>query len=103
MGRFIEVNHSLLEAAASSIDQLMATHDRDLNLTELQLAALHGSWSGSDFEAFKHYFQGDNGVKKTGLEISKVITEHAKLLHYSASQYKTAQIDAVNRASRIPI
>lgn len=102
MGRYIEVTHSQLEAAASRIESNMASHDRQLNNLGIQSVLLKQAWEGGDYNAFRFKYEGEDGPQSTGQEISRIMKEYAKFLRYCADQYKTAQIDAVNRADSLP-
>ena len=103
MNRFIEVDHGKLEAAAGGIEGFMAMHDRAIESTDAQLVLLQAAWTGRDFEVFKYFYEGDQGIKATGKRVSKEMLQRAGFLRFCANQYVASQANAINRVNLIPI
>jgi uncharacterized protein YukE len=101
MSKFIEVDHSKIDSAVSAIENNIDEIDRILNQADERILGLKSSWSGSDFEAYKHSYQSDKGVKATCNMAKKALKARADFLKFCSGEYKSAQADAVNRARSI--
>lgn len=98
MGKYIKVDHYGLEDVAGKIEGYMSTYNSLLGQLGINVEDLGTGWEGLDFQTFKQVYNGEEGVKNAGQNLSKELLKQAQFLRYCAGLYKQAQADAVNRA-----
>ncbi len=98
----IQVDHRYLEKVANSIDDYVKLQKQKMREIENTIADLNGSWDGTDYEQVKYEFQQSNSAESTSAKMIKSIENYADFLRFCSNKYKSAQINAINRANRLP-
>lgn len=98
----INVDHSRLEKTASAVDDYVTKHKHNMNSIDTNVTALKTAWEGEDYDQMAARWQQMNSDDSTSGEMLKALESYADFLRFAAEQYKTAQIDAINRANRLP-
>ena len=98
MSRFIRVDHSKFEATASAIDTYVDKHRTGMNRANGEVSTLANSWQGADFNQFRVEWNRVTTSDSTSQKMVLAMQNYAKFLRFAASEYRQAQINAVNRA-----
>ena len=98
----IKVDHSQLERTASTIDTYISKHKTKMNNIDQSIVSLGASWQGSDYNQLKKEWQQIKGPDSTSDKMLKSLDNYADYLRFAANKYKSAQINAINRANKLP-
>ena len=99
---YIKVDHSKFEGAASAIDDYVSLMRNKMGSAQGDIKTLAYSWQGSDFNQFKFEFDKLDNNNSVHSQMIKAMQSYSKYLRFAASKYKEAQINAINRANRLP-
>lgn len=99
---YIKVDHSKLEAAASSVDTYVSNHRKKMQSIGIEINGLSVSWSGKDYAQVKREWEEMNESGSTSAKMIEAMENYAKFLRYASGKYKEVQSRAVNRANSLP-
>ena len=98
----IKVDRSQFEKAASAIEAYVSNHKKHMSTIDQSVNFLGSSWQGKDYDQLKIEWQQINSSGSTSDNMLAALANYADFLRYAANKYKTAQINAINRANRLP-
>lgn len=98
----IKIDYSKLEKAAREIETYMSKHQTKMNMIDSSVTSLGSSWQGKDYNRFKTQWRAIKGTGSTSNKMLKSLDSYADLLRFAANKYKSAQLNAINRAGRLP-
>ncbi len=98
----IKVDHSQIEKTASAVDSYVQNHKAKMGNIGESVTALGSSWQGTDYNQFKTEWEQINGKDSTSDKMIKSLESYAEFLRFAAKKYKSAQANAINRASKLP-
>lgn len=99
---YIKVDHSKFESAATEVDKYTTLLKNQMKSAQGEVTNLSSNWQGGDFSQFKTEFDKVDNRDSTHSKMVKSLDSYADFLRYASSQYKSAQIRAVNRANSLP-
>ena len=98
----IKVDHSQFERTASAIETYISKHKTKMNTIDRSIASLSSSWQGNDYTQLKKEWQQIQGSDSTSDKMLKSLDNYADFLRFAANKYKSAQVNAINRANKLP-
>lgn len=98
MGGYIFVNHSKFESAADAIDNYVRRHNKNMDSAGQSVKELSISWRGKDADQFENQWEKVTAGDSTSTKMTKALENYADFLRFAASEYKSVQSKAVNRA-----
>lgn len=99
---YIKVDHSKFESAATEIDNYTALLKKQMKFAQGEVTTLSSNWQGGDFTQLKTEFDKIDNSDSTHSKMIKSLESYSAFLRYASSEYKNAQIRAVNRANSLP-
>lgn len=102
MGYNIRVNHSKFDSTATAIENYNNLLTRKMGNANQTMAGLFSSWSGIDASTYKNKWDAVDGSDSVYYAMKKSLESYSKFLRSAGNKYKTAQINAVNRAHKLP-
>lgn len=102
MGYNIKVNHSKFDSTATAIENYNSLLTKKMGNANQSMTTLFSSWKGIDASTYKTKWDTLDGGDSVYYKMKKSLESYAKFLRAAGNKYKTAQINAVNRASRLP-
>lgn len=103
MGYSINVNHSRFEATAEAIEAYNTDIKNKMTYSGYKINEMLNHWEGSDADSFEQRWNELYSNNSTSNAMKQALDNHASYLRFAATKYKTAQIDAVNRANRLSV
>ncbi len=98
----IRADHSRLEKAAAAVDNYVAEHKKNMSDIDASMTELGLAWQGNDYEQLKIQWQQIDSNESTSGKMLQALENYAEFLRFAADKYKTAQVNAVNRAKKLP-
>lgn len=95
----IEVNHNELNKTSEKIDKYIGKVKTNMKKIEEEVTNLSSSWSGEDYVQFKKEAAEKNAKGSATDAMLTSLASYSKALKNISSQYKKAQIKAINRAN----
>lgn len=99
---YIQVDHSRFESTAAAIDDYVRLLNEKMRSAQGEITALASSWQGSDFTQFQAEFDKVDNEDSVHMQMVRSLESYARYLRFAASQYKSAQARAVDRANSLP-
>lgn len=99
---YIKIEHSKLNAAASEVEDYVALMKDRMSNAKGEVDTLSSNWQGADFMQFKTRWNKVTGNDSTYFRMLQSLESYAQYLRYAETQYKNAQIKAINRANSLP-
>lgn len=99
---YINVNHSKFSAASDAIDKYTSKLQNRMNTIQSEVNNLASTWEGSDYQQFKSKWNEAEQNGSTTMEMKKTLDEYSKYLKNACKKYKKAQVDAIDRANKLP-
>lgn len=102
MGGYIQVDHSQITSAVSQLREYISMCELKLASADNEVAMSEEFWKGEDAAKFRVQWRAfiDEGASQK--QFIESLSNYAIFLESASNQYKQAQIDAINRASRLP-
>ncbi|MBQ4260144.1 MAG: hypothetical protein IJB84_07805 [Lachnospiraceae bacterium] len=98
----IVVDHREIEKVADAIDTYVAKHNKKMDSINQCIETVGKSWEGTDYNQFKKEWKEIRGGDSTSSLMIKHLEGHASFLRFAANKYKAAQLNAIDRAQRLP-
>lgn len=99
---YIKVDHSQFEKTASAIDSYGKKQMTKMLSIEQSVNALGSSWQGPDYNQLKIETQQINATDSVSYKMLVSLGNYADFLRFAANKYKSAQVNAINRANNLP-
>lgn len=100
----IEVNHNVLRDVASAITTYCSVQDVEMRSADSEAKSmLTSDWLGLDAQEFGKKWEGVDGADSTAVKFRESLRKFGEALSACADEYKSAQEDAYNAASSLPL
>lgn len=100
---FIEVNHNTLNEVAEAVLAYCDTQNKEMKSAKSAVEAmLVSEWQGSDALEFQNKWNGVDAQDSVTVKLRESLKSFAENLKLCANEYKRAQEDSYNEASRLP-
>lgn len=100
---YIEVNHSTLNKVAEAIDTYCTAQDKEMRSAKSAVSAMLSSdWQGTDATEFGKKWSDVEASGSVTVQLKDSLKNFGNSLRACAKEYKTAQEDSYNEASRLP-
>ncbi len=103
MGYTIEVEHSKLETTADAVGDYITNMNTKMRQANQAVTSMYTSWKGTDATGFRMKWNTVDDEDSTYNQMKKSLVNYESFLRMAATKYKTAQANAVNRASFLNI
>ena len=102
MGYKIKTDHNKMEKAAETIETYIGNMDTKMSNADRAVITMLSNWKGTDASAFKGKWNTVKEKDSTYGRMKTSLESYANFLKNAAGKYKAAQIDAINRANKLP-
>ena len=102
MGYKIKTDHSKMEKAAEVIETYVGNMDTKMSNADRAVLMMQSNWKGVDAGALKGKWDTVKDKDSTYGRMKTSLENYANYLKNAADKYKAAQIDAINRANKLP-
>lgn len=101
MGYSIKVDYNKLREMAKKIDDYNKRADRKMHQANSAIDELCANWQGSDAHSFKAQWDKVNASGSSYDVMRKSLKNYAEYLRTAAARYQSAQVEAINLASKL--
>lgn len=99
---FIEVNHKVLAEAAEAVDTYCNAQDKEMSFAKSAVEAmLSRDWKGREAAEFEKNWSGVDASDSVTVQLRDSLRDFGEALKSCAKEYRTAQEDSYNEASRL--
>lgn len=100
---FIEVNHNTLNEVAEAVLAYCDTQNKEMKSAKSAVETmLLSDWLGIDALEFQNKWNGVDDVDSVTVQLRESLKSFAENIKNCANEYKKAQEDSYNEASRLP-
>ncbi len=100
---FIEVNHKVLNEVAEAFNTYCDAQNKEMSSAKTAVEAMLSSdWNGTDAAEFGNKWSDVDSSGSVTVQLRESLQNFSDSLKACAKEYKTAQEDSYNEASRLP-